>query len=102
MRMSRASAPAIVAACVGLVQLVQPSPAIAQNESFVRGLSEFTAALPGTYGDEGQTARESLDRLARGLPEWDRTLREYESNIQTIAPTAPPGRVLEIHRKMGM
>jgi len=100
--MSRASAPAIVAACVGLVQLVQPSPAIAQNESFVRGLSEFTAALPGTYGDEGQTARESLDRLARGLPEWDRTLREYESNIQTIAPTAPPGRVLEIHRKMGM
>ena len=101
----RASAPAIVAACVGVVQLVQlilPSPAIAQNESFVRGLSEFTAALPGTYGDEGQAARDSLDRLARGLAEWDQTLREYESNIQTIAPTAPPGRVLEIHRKMGM
>jgi tetratricopeptide (TPR) repeat protein len=100
--MSRASAPAIVAACVGLVQLVLPSPAIAQNESFVRALSEFTAALPGTYGDEGQAARDSLDRLARGLTEWDQTLREYESNIQTIVPTAPPGRVLEIHRKMGM
>jgi tetratricopeptide (TPR) repeat protein len=103
--MSRASAPAIVAACVGLVQLVQlilPSPAIAQHESFVRALSEFTAALPGTYGDEGLAARESLDRLARGLAEWDQTLREYESNIQTIAPTAPSGRVLEIHRKMGM
>jgi tetratricopeptide (TPR) repeat protein len=105
MTMSRASAPAIVAACVGLVLLVQlilPSPAIAQNESFVRALSEFTAALPGTYGDERQAARESLDRLAHGLAEWDQTLREYESNIQAIAPSAPPGRVLEIHRRMGM
>ena len=100
--MSRASAPAIVAACVGFVQLILPSPAIAQNESFVRALSEFTAALPGTYGDEGQAARDSLDRLAHGLAEWDQTLREYESNIQAIVPTAPPDRVLEIHRKMGM
>ena len=86
--MSRASAPAIVAACVGLVQLVQlilPSPVIAQNESFVRALSEFTAALPGTYGDEGQAARDSLDRLAHGLAEWDQTLREYiEDNIANI------------------
>jgi tetratricopeptide (TPR) repeat protein len=100
--MSRASAPAIVAACVGFVLLILPSPAIAQHESFVRALSEFTAALPGTYGDEGQAARDSLDRLARGLAEWDQTLREYESNIQAIAPTAPPGRVLEIHRRMGI
>jgi tetratricopeptide (TPR) repeat protein len=100
--MSRASTAAIVAACVGFVQLILPSLAIAQNESFVRALSELTAALPGTYGDEGQAARDSLDRLARGLTEWDSTLREYESNIQTIVPTAPPGRVLELHMKMGM
>jgi tetratricopeptide (TPR) repeat protein len=100
--MSRASAPALVAACVGFVHLILPSPAIAQHESFVRALSEFTAALPGTYGDEGQAARDSLDRLARGLAEWDQTLRDYESNIQAIVPTAPPGRVLEIHRRMGM
>src|SRR5690349_12167473 len=100
--MSRASASVIVAACVGLVPLILPAPAFAQHESFIRALSDFTAALPGTYGDEGDAARDSLDRLTRGLAEWDQTLREYESNIQTIAPTAPSGRVLAMHRTMGM
>src|SRR5262249_38745050 len=78
------------------------SPAIAQHEPFVSALSEFTAALPGTYGDEGVAARASLDRMARGLTEWDQTLREYESNIITIAPTASASRVLDMHRTMGM
>src|SRR6266850_2614209 len=100
--MSRLSARVIVAASAGIVLLILPSPAIAQHESFVTALSEFTAALPGTYGDEGVAARASLDRMERGLAEWDQTLREYESNIQTIAPTAPPARVLDMHRTMGM
>jgi tetratricopeptide (TPR) repeat protein len=91
-----------VAACAGVVQLVLASPAIAQHESFVKALSEFTAALPGTYGDEGAAARASLDRLDRGLTEWDQTLREYESNIITIGRTASAGRLLDMHRTMGM
>ena len=93
---------AIVAACAGFVLLILPSPAIAQHESFVTALSEFTAALPGTYGDEGVEARAALDRMQRGLTEWDQTLREYESNIRTIAPTASAARVLDMHRTMGM
>src|SRR5438876_3759793 len=93
---------AIVAACVGLVELAVPSPAIAQHESFVTALSEFTAALPGTYGDEGVAARASFERMERGLAEWDRTLKEFESNIITIGPTASAARVLDMHRTMGM
>ena len=100
--MSRRPARAIVAACAGFVQLILASPATAQHQSFVTALSEFTAALPGTYGDEGVAARASLDRIERGLAEWDQTLREYEANIVTIAPTASTGRVLDMHRTMGM
>src|SRR5262252_3939113 len=100
--MIRLSARAIVAACAGAVQLILPSPAIAQHQSFVTALSEFTAALPGTYGDEGVAARASLDRMGRGLAEWDETLREYANNIITIAPTAPAARALDMHQTMGM
>jgi tetratricopeptide (TPR) repeat protein len=100
--MSRQPARAIVAACAGFVQLILPAPASAQHQSFVNALSEFTAALPGTSGDEGVAARASLDRMERGLAEWDQTLREYASNIITIGPTASAGRVLDMHRTMGM
>jgi tetratricopeptide (TPR) repeat protein len=100
--MSRLPARAIVAGCAGCLQLILASPAVAQHQSFVNALSEFTAALPGTYGDEGIAARASLARMERGLTEWDQTLREYESNIVTIAPTAPAARVLDMHRTMGM
>jgi len=91
---------AVIAACVGVVLLIRP--AAAQHQTFVDGLSEFTAALPGTYGDEAVAARASLDRIERGLEEWDRTLREYAANIVSVSPTATPARRLEMHRTMGM
>ena len=100
--MSRVSVPAIVAACVGVILLLLPSLAIAQHDAFVEALAGFTEALPGTYGDERVATRASLDRMERGLAEWDRTEREYESNILTIGPTASAGRLLEMHRAMGM
>jgi len=92
----------IVAACVGFVLLVTPTPAIAQHEAFVEALAKFTAELPGTYGDEAVDARASLDRMQRGLAQWDQTLSEYQSNIATARPTASSGRMLEMHREMGM
>jgi len=92
----------IVAACVGFVLLVTPSPAIAQHEAFVEALAKFTAELPGTYGDEAVDARANLDRMQRGLAQWDQTLSEYQSNIATARPTASSGRLLDMHRAMGM
>jgi len=100
--MSRVSVPAIVAGCVGVILLLQPSPAIAQHDAFIEALAGFTEALPGTYGDERAEMRASLDRMERGLAEWDRTEREYESNVLTIGASASPGRLLEVHRAMGM
>lgn len=91
-----------MAAGVGFVLLFLPSPAIAQHAAFVEAVAEFTAALPGSYGDEAVAARASLDRMERALAEWDRTLREYDSNILAIGPTASAARVLEMHRTMGM
>src|SRR4249919_200041 len=81
--MSRVSVPAIVAAGVGVILLLLPSLAIAQHDAFVEALAGFTEALPGTYGDERVATRASLDRMERGLAEWDRNEREYESNILT-------------------
>src|SRR4051812_29764750 len=100
--MSRMSASVIVAACAGVVLLLLPSAALAQRDAFVEALAGFTSALPGTYGDESVDTRASLDRMERGLAEWDRTLREYESNVRTIGPTASAARALEMHRAMGM
>jgi tetratricopeptide (TPR) repeat protein len=100
--MSRVSVPAIAAAGVGVILLLLPSLAIAQHNAFVEALAGFTEALPGNYGDERVETRASLDRMDRGLTEWDRTLREYESNILTIGPTASASRVLEMHRAMGL
>lgn len=88
--------------CVAGVVLVLASPALAQHNTFVDALAELTAALPGTYGDEGPAIRAALDTLQRGLAEWDQTLREYAANVAAIRPTAAESRVLEMHRTMGM
>jgi tetratricopeptide (TPR) repeat protein len=85
-----------------LTLLALAAPATAQHSGFIDALAEFTAALPGTYGDEGLAARAALDRMERGIAEWDRTLREYEANVLAVGPTASAARVLEMHRTMGM
>jgi tetratricopeptide (TPR) repeat protein len=89
-------------ACLALVLVVLVTPATAQHSTFVDALAELTEALPGTYGDEGAAIRAALDKLQRGLAEWDQTLRDYESNVVDIRPTAAESRVLEMHRTMGM
>jgi hypothetical protein len=71
----------------GVALLVLSSAATAQHQTFVDALSEFTAALPGTYGDEGVAARASLDRLERGLAEWDQTLKEYDGDALSVPRT---------------
>ena len=89
-------------ACLVLVLFVLAVPATAQHNAFVDALAELTDALPGTYGDEGTAILTALDKLQRGLAEWDQTLREYETNVAAIRPTAAESRVLEMHRTMGL
>ena len=80
------------ATCVALVLFGLAPPASAQHEAFGDGLIEFTASLLGAHGDEGVAARAALDRMERGLAEWDRTLREFEANVIAITPTASVNR----------
>lgn len=98
---STGSGSSAAAVCVCAL-LILPAHATAQHHTFVDAVAELTAALPGTYGDEGPAVRAAIDRLERGLAEWDQTLREYEANVESIRPTAAPARILEMHRTMGM
>jgi tetratricopeptide (TPR) repeat protein len=98
----RPSGVATAATCLALVLLCLPPLASAQHEAFGDGLTELTASLAGTHGDEGATARAALERMARGLTEWDRALREFEANVVGITPTASAERIVEMHRTMGM
>lgn len=100
-RRSRSAAGGVPALAV-VAWMLLAWPAAAQHHAFVDALVELTAALPGTYGDEGEPARSALERLERGLAEWDQTLREYEANVEAIRPAATPTRVIEMHRTMGM
>lgn len=65
-------------------------PAAAQRPVFIEGLAEFTAAVEGTFGDEGARIGPALDKMARGLAEWDRAIQSYETRLSTDLSGASP------------
>lgn len=71
------------------------APAAAQRQVFVEGLAEFTAAVEGTFGDEGARVGPALDTMARGLAEWDRAIQSYETRLSTDLPGASPRSAFE-------
>ena len=62
----------------------------AQPRPFLEGLSEFTAAIAGTYGDEGPRVGPALDRMAAGLAQWDRDLLAVEADVASGLREASP------------
>ena len=58
----------------------------------MEGLSELTAASAGTFGDEGPRIGPALDRMARGLAEWDRAIQAFEARVASELPAASPRR----------
>jgi tetratricopeptide (TPR) repeat protein len=77
------------------------TPARAQKQVFIEGLTEFTAAVQGTYGDEGAHVRLALDKMAGGLAEWDRTIRAYEARLVADLPAAPRQDAYQMHVALG-
>ena len=71
------------------------APAAAQRPVFIEGLAEFTAAVEGTFGDEGARVGPALDKMARGLAEWDRAIQSYETRLSTDVPGASPHSAFE-------
>ena len=50
--------------CTVLFLALVPSAAAAQQAAFTQALSELTAAIDGTYGDEGALVRPAIDRMS--------------------------------------
>jgi len=76
--------------------LCVPRVAIAQPRSFIEGLSEFTVAVAGTYGDEGARIGPALDKMAGGLAAWDRDLAGFEAQCAMELRGAAPAVAVRV------
>jgi tetratricopeptide (TPR) repeat protein len=80
----------LLAAGVGAAFLVSPVQALGQARVFADGLGELTAAIAGTYGDEGARVGPAIEGMARALAEWDREILTLEAHV---ASAVAGGRV---------
>jgi tetratricopeptide (TPR) repeat protein len=90
----------VVAAFVGAV-LVLPVRAYAQQPDFFQALAEVTAAIEGTFGDEGARVQPALDRLAAALTAWDRDLAAADASLRAALPTAAPTNIADRRISLG-
>ena len=80
----------LLAVSMCVATLAPARPAAAQPRAFLEGLSEFTAAIAGTYGDEGTRVGPALDTMGRALAEWDRDLLAVEADVTAALREATP------------
>ena len=71
------------------------------KQVFVEGLSELTAAIAGTFGDEGARIGPALDKMARGLAEWDRAIQAFEARLTSELPAASPPVAAQMRATLG-
>ena len=64
-----------------------PSAANAQQAAFTQALSELTAAIEGTYGDEGALIRPAIDRMSAALAQWDREIGAAAAGVREASQT---------------
>ena len=74
--------------------------ASAQPRAFLEGLSEFTAAIAGTYGDEGTRVGPALDKMAGGLVQWDREIQAVETDVAAGGRDATPAVAVRLHTEL--
>ena len=75
---------------VTVLAVALPLRAEAQQSVFVQALSELTAAIEGTYGDEGAQVGPAIDRMSAALGEWDREIEAAETGLRTALREATP------------
>ncbi|HXH25873.1 MAG TPA: tetratricopeptide repeat protein [Vicinamibacterales bacterium] len=75
------------------------SPAAAQSQAFFDALSELTAAVDGTYGDEGPRIQAALDRMDRALAAWDREIQAFERRLRSASSVDDPGAAAPVARR---
>ncbi len=95
---------ALTAASVILL-LVSSRPVRGQandpKDPLFQSVARFSVALDGTFGDEGRAVRAARDGMARGLDDWDATLRASESAFTQQLPGAAPDVAARLHVAIG-
>src|SRR5262245_50250820 len=79
------------------VSIDGPITVNADSAEWVEGLSEFTNAVAGTFGDEGPLIGAALDKMADGLVKWDRTIQAFETRVASELPSAPARVASQMH-----
>jgi len=90
----------VFAACVAAV-LALPLRADAQQAAFFQALTDVTAAIEGTFGDEGARVQPALDTLAAALAAWDRELDAAAASLRATLPTAGPSTIVDRRITLG-
>jgi len=55
---------------------------------FVDALQRFTRAQAGTFGDEGNELRRSVESMHESLDRWDRAVRQFQADASRSKPAA--------------
>lgn len=87
--------------CAVVLLALVPSAAAAQQAAFTQALSELTAAIAGTYGDEGPLVGPAIDRMSAALTVWDREIEAAESALRDAPANALASTVVERHISLG-
>ncbi len=87
----------LVAASAAALLVATPVAASGQIRAFTDGLGELTAAIAGTFGDEGGRIAPALDKMDAALAEWDRTIRLLESHVASESSRARPSEVFQMY-----
>src|SRR5690242_7535077 len=80
-----------------LIALAIPSMAIAQRDPLLAALVQFYQTLRGAYGDQGPQLAALLEKMTTALTEWDREIRDAESQLRPRLNGAAAQTALEVH-----
>ena len=90
----RTASALLLALAAGTALLGQsPQP----RNDFVQAVGQFSLALEGSFGDEGDRLRASLDAMERSLTQWDSVIRTYEDAMAADLKTAEPALATRMH-----
>src|SRR5262245_35955663 len=65
-------------------QLWQDAAAIHQHKiAFVTALQRFVRAQAGTFGDEGDELRASLEAMQSALARWDAAIQKFQAQVRS-------------------
>ena len=71
------------------------------RSDFLSALGQFSLALDGTYGDEGQRLSSALDAMAAALSRWDASIQSREQAMVADSAGASPALAARMHLALG-